>query len=110
MRLVRWLYHVLADDVALGDWYSPPSLMQEGFVHCSYRDAAAESARLYFPSDARLRVLQIDPRRLGCEVRVADTPRGPMPHVHGAIPRAAIVRELSLAQLAGAPDEIAGSG
>jgi len=110
MRLVRWLYHVLADDVALGDWYSPPSLMQEGFVHCSYRDAVAESARLYFPSSARLRVLQIDPRRLGCEVRVADTPRGPMPHVHGAIPRAAIARELSLAQLDGAPDEIAGSG
>jgi hypothetical protein len=40
-------------------------------------------------------------------VRVVDTPRGPMPHVHGAIPRAAIVRELSLDQVADAPDEVA---
>ncbi len=108
MSLVRWLYHVLAADVTVADPYSPPSLAQEGFVHCSFRDAVAESARLYFPVGARLRVLQIDPRRLRCELRVVDTPRGPMPHVHGAIPRAAIVRELSLDQLAAAPDELSG--
>ena len=105
---VRWLYHVLAGEVPRGDWYSPPSLLQEGFVHCSFRDAVAESARLYFPAGARLSVLQIDPRRVGCEVRVVDTPRGPMPHVHGAIPRAAIVRELALDQLAAAPDALSG--
>ena len=108
MRLVRWLYHVLAGDVPPGDYYSPASLAQEGFVHCSFRDAVAESARLYFPAGARLSVLQIDPRRVGCEVRVVDTPRGPMPHVHGAIPRAAIVRTLSLDQLAAAPDALSG--
>ena len=108
MRCVRWLYHVLPVDVALADPYSPASLAQEGYIHCSFRDAAAESARLYFVAGAALRVLQIDPRRVGCELRVVDTPRGPMPHVHGAIPRAAIVRELSLDELAGAPDEVAG--
>ncbi|MGZ3443183.1 MAG: DUF952 domain-containing protein, partial [Polyangia bacterium] len=79
-----------------------------GYIHCSFRDAAAESARLYFAADARLRVLQIDPRLVRCEVRVVDTPRGPMPHVHGAIPRAAIVRELTIAQLSAAPDLLSG--
>ena len=83
-------------------------MVQDGYIHCSFRDAAADSARLYFPAGARLRVLQIDPRCVRCEVRVVDTPRGPMPHVHGAIPRAAIVRELSLDQLGDAPDEISG--
>ncbi len=95
-------------DEPLDDPYSPVSLAQEGFVHCSYREAAAESARLYFPSGAPLVVLQIDPRRLGCEVRVAATPRGPMPHVHGAIPKAAIARVLAIAQLDGAPDDVGG--
>ena len=108
MRLVRWLYHVLAGDGPLEDPFSPPSLAFEGYIHCSFRDAAAASARLYFAADARLRVLQIDPRRVGCEVRVVETPRGPMPHVHGVIPRAAIARELTLDQLPDAPDEVSG--
>ena len=94
--------------MTVGDPYSPPSYVQDGYIHCSFRDAAAASARLYFPAGAQLRVLQIDPRRVGCDVRVVDTPRGPMPHVHGVVPRAAIVRELALDQLADAPDEIAG--
>jgi uncharacterized protein (DUF952 family) len=108
MRCVRWLYHVVPIDVPLEDPFSPPSLGFEGYIHCSFRDATAQSARLYFAADARLRVLQIDPRLLSCEVRVVDTPRGPMPHVHGAIPRAAIARELTIDQLAGAPDTISG--
>jgi len=108
MNFVRWLYHVVAHDVTLGDPYAPGSFVQEGYIHCSFRDEVVNSARLYFPAGARLRVLQIDPRRLGCEVRVADTPRGPMPHVHGRIPRAAIVRELALDQVRDAPDAVDG--
>jgi uncharacterized protein (DUF952 family) len=100
------LYHVLGADVALGDPYAPDSFVQDGFVHCSFRDDVATSARLYFPAGAVLRVLQIDPRRVGCEVRVVATPRGPMPHVHGAIPLAAVVRELSLDQVALGPDVV----
>jgi uncharacterized protein (DUF952 family) len=106
MPLVRWLYHVMRADEPLDDPYSPRSLAQEGFVHCSFRDAVAETARLYFPRGVALHLLQIDPRRLGCELRVVDTPRGPMPHVHGASPRAAIARILMMHQLADAPDAI----
>jgi uncharacterized protein (DUF952 family) len=108
MLWVRWLYHVVAADGELDDPYSPSSLAIEGYIHCSFRDAVAESADLYFAANARLRVLQIDPRRVGCEVRVVATPRGPMPHVHGAIPRAAIVREWTIDQLVDAPDELPG--
>jgi uncharacterized protein (DUF952 family) len=108
MRCVRWLYHVLEAEGPLEDPFSPPSLRLEGYIHCSFRDAVAESARLYFAADARLRVLQIDPRLVRCEVRVVDTPRGPMPHVHGTIVRAAIVRELTIDQLPAAPDLLSG--
>jgi uncharacterized protein (DUF952 family) len=91
------LYHVKVAG-PVDDPYAPPSLASEGFVHCSYRDAVAESARLYFPRDAELEILQIDPRAL--DVEVAITPRGPMPHVRQAIPKSAIVAVLTLAELA----------
>lgn len=109
---MRWLYHLYelparANDrsIAVDEPYKPPAFAREGFVHCSYRDAVAESARLYFAPDAPLRVLQIDPRRLQ-DVRVVETPRGPMPHVHEPIPAAAIVRSWTLDQLVDAPDAI----
>ena len=87
---MRWLFHVRVVTDDRGEHYAPPSLAREGFVHASYRDEVAESARLYFPVEARLEVLVIDPRRLDVPVEVASTPRGPMPHIHGPVPRAAI--------------------
>lgn len=90
-RMTPIFHVVLAADLAwIDDRYEARSLATEGFVHASYREKVVESARLYFPAGADLRVLEIDPT--GLDVRVADTPRGPMPHVHGAIPRSAVVR------------------
>lgn len=95
---MRWLYHLIDADAELGDPYAPPSLATEGFVHCSYLPAVAESARRYF-AGRDVRALQLDPRLLTCAIDVADTPRGPMPHVLGPIPRRAIVAIRSLAEL-----------
>jgi cyclohexyl-isocyanide hydratase len=110
---VRWIFHLVrAEDLA---WesdgrYAPASLAREGFIHASYKDAVAESARLYFvPEDlASLRVLAIDPRRLDVPIEVADTPRGPMPHVHGSIPVDA-VRAIDLEALATYPEHVKGT-
>ena len=58
------------------------------------RRIAIESARARgstSPPKSACVILRIDPRLLGVRVEVAATPRGPMPHVHGAIPRDAIV-------------------
>jgi uncharacterized protein (DUF952 family) len=97
---MRWLYHVVREG-------APPAAPgAEGFVHCSYRGAVAETARLYFPSDAKLEVLRIDPRRVAARVEEATTPRGPMPHVFGEIPRDAIVARLTLSEIETSPDEI----
>jgi uncharacterized protein (DUF952 family) len=106
--VLRWLYHVLPARDALGDPYTPASWAREGFVHCSFVDAARASARLYFAPEIALVVLQIDPR--GLDVRVVATPRGPMPHVHQPIPRQRIARVLTLDQLDGAPDVVDDSG
>lgn len=108
---MRWLYHALRrSDVGWGSdgRYRAPSLATEGFIHCSYRDAALESARLYLPPGEPLAVLAIDPRRLDVPIDVAATPRGPMPHVRGAIPADA-VRMLSLDAVESAPDAVTGT-
>ena len=74
--VTRWLYHALPE----GEWervtevYAPESLAREGFVHASYRDAIAESARLYVRAPSV--ILRIDPRRLTAPVEIAETPRG----------------------------------
>ncbi|SRR5579883_1064099 len=104
---MRWLYHLIDSQTVLdGERYAPESLAREGFVHCSYRDAVRESARLHFPPGARLDVLRLDPRRIGAPIEEARMPRGPMPHVLGAIPRAAIAERLPLDAIDLAPDAI----
>src|SRR5262245_8652362 len=115
---MRWLFHVLTSE-DLSAWstersqgsdgrYRPASLEREGFIHASYPEAVLESARLYFPASSDLRVLAIDPRRLDVPVEVAETPRGPMPHVHGAIPSDA-VRVLSLDEVSDHPHRVTGT-
>lgn len=89
---MRWLYHLVPHEDPT--WRSdgpvaPASLATEGFVHCSYADAAHESGRLYLAGKAPV-ALRIDPRRLDVRLEDAATPRGPMPHVHGPIPRDAV--------------------
>src|SRR5207302_10978470 len=103
---MRWLYHLVPVGQPLVERYAPPSLEREGFVHASYRDAVAESARLHFPPGTRLEVLQIDPRRLDVPVEEARTPRGPMPHILGSIPAGAVRARMSLDQILRADDEV----
>jgi nucleoside-diphosphate-sugar epimerase/uncharacterized protein (DUF952 family) len=100
----RWLYHLVAATEPRGELYAPASLGTEGFVHCSYQPAVADTARTYFPPDIDLEVLQIDPRRLGAAIEVAQTPRGAMPHVFGPIRAGAVVAALRLVDVDRAPD------
>jgi uncharacterized protein (DUF952 family) len=111
----RWLYHVVLRDewerLAAAKAYDPRPLTGEAFLHASYRDAVLESARLYFPEGSARVVLRIDPRRLGARVVEVATPRGPMPHVYGAVEREAIAEVYEEAKLAAsigqAPDHLA---
>ena len=81
--MMRWLYHARPRGQAGFD-------DRAGFVHCSFANEISRSIVLHMPGVADVEILKIDPRRLDVPVDVADTPRGPMPHVHGAIPDDAI--------------------
>lgn len=116
---MRWLYHVrraenrdLAATAELDvEPYAPESLAAEGFIHASFRDEAATSAKLYFSSarELQIEVICIDPRRLDVPVVIVDTPRGKMPHIHGPIPREAIRSTISVEELSAAPDRVTGT-
>ncbi|MGH7281017.1 MAG: DUF952 domain-containing protein [Polyangiaceae bacterium] len=107
---MRWLYHIRPVMQATAWPYAPPSLLAEGFVHASFRDRVEESAQLYFPRDATLEVLRLDPRKIRARVEIAMTPRGEMPHIFGAIERAAVDRIMTLAEFAASqqPDFVTG--
>jgi cyclohexyl-isocyanide hydratase len=111
---MRWLFHALPRGIPLGDSpYAPEALAREGFVHASYRDVLAQSVRAHMGHVPAVDVLQIDPRRLGPRVEVAETPRGPMPHIHGPIPRDAIAAVISFEEfertVASWPDRVTGT-
>lgn len=55
-------------------------------MHTSFLPDVGETVRLYFPGRSPY-VISIDPRRIGARIAIAQTPRGPMPHVFGPIPR-----------------------
>lgn len=108
---MRWLYHLAPGPLGptpSAD-YAPPSLAEEGFVHCSYRDRVVESAEKHLPGIEDVFVYCIDPRRLSAPVEVVTTPRGPMPHVHGPIDRDAIRDVIALGQIDAHPDEVTGT-
>jgi uncharacterized protein (DUF952 family) len=113
----RWLYHATLREAwerTMGaEAYSPRDAHGEGadFIHASYRDVVLESARLYLPAKERV-IVRIDPRKLeGAIVRVAETPRGPMPHIHGSVPRQAVAEvydeDAFARDVSRAPDAIA---
>jgi uncharacterized protein (DUF952 family) len=107
IAMTRWLYHLAQATEADRRPYTPDAFASEGFVHASFAPAVAESHRLYLAADPRVRVLCIDPRLLHAEVRVVETPRGPMPHIHGPVNAEAIVDVLDASSLTRAlPDQI----
>lgn len=83
-----------------GDWarstatYTPPSVGEEGFVHCSTEEQLPVVARELFRSHNRLILLTIDVERLDDETLVFEDiydSGEAFPHVYGPLPTSAVV-------------------
>ena len=84
--------------LAPGEWptageYAPASLAAEGFVHLSYAGQVAGTANRHYRDAAELVAVELDPARLGVEVRVEDSYGSgtAYPHAYGPIPADAAV-------------------
>jgi glutathione S-transferase len=70
------------------------SLVEEGFIHCSFADQVETIANRYYADLDELVLLTVDPLLLGSELVVEDPfPGAPQrfPHVYAPIPVAAVV-------------------
>lgn len=83
-----------------GDWarttdaYSPPSIDEEGFVHCSTVDQLRVVARERYLNHNGLILLTIDPDELDHEALIYEDSYGQgeeFPHVYGPLPTSAVV-------------------
>jgi uncharacterized protein (DUF952 family) len=97
------LYHLaLADEWAATREAGGPyerstigrSLADEGFVHCSFAGQVRGVADRFYCGRADVVLLELDPDRLGAEVRVEDLVGAGerFPHVYGPVPLDAVVR------------------
>jgi uncharacterized protein (DUF952 family)/lysophospholipase L1-like esterase len=88
------IFHLVAPSAwpAAGD-YAPDSLAAEGFVRFSFADQVTGTANALYRDRPDLVVVEVDPRRVGGEVRVEDSygTGTEFPHVHGPVPVAAAV-------------------
>jgi uncharacterized protein (DUF952 family) len=73
--------------------YRPASLAAEQFIHFSYAEQVAATANRYYRESDRLQVLEVDPARLGAELRAEPSPATGefYPHLYGPLPVAAVV-------------------
>lgn len=80
--------------------YSPPSLVEEGFIHCSYPQQVLLPANALYRGREDLLLLIIDPAKLTSDVRHdpvdvqidGTTRRWEFPHIYGALNTGAVIR------------------
>jgi uncharacterized protein (DUF952 family) len=75
------------------------TLSDEGFIHCSFADQVAATARRFYAGRADVVVLEIDPARLTAPVRVENLDGGEeqFPHLYGPLPIDAVLGVVPLA-------------
>jgi len=94
--LTEPIFHLAepADWAGSTDTYNPPSVDEEGFVHCSTADQLPGVAHDRFGDHNGLILLTIDPARLEADSLVyedLDELGWDFPHVYGPIPTSAVI-------------------
>jgi uncharacterized protein (DUF952 family) len=95
------ILHITSDkewsDAQSRGFYSAPSLVSEGFIHCSTPSQVVAVAERFYAGQRGLVLLVIDPERLQADVKYeagTDKPDELFPHVYGPINLDAVTRVL----------------
>lgn len=83
--------------------YTAPSLIREGFIHCSTSAQLLGSAERHFPDDDELVVIVIDAERAGAPLVFEDSYGSgtEFPHLYGPVPVAAVSTVAPLRRVGG---------
>lgn len=78
-------------------FYTTPTLAAEGFIHCSEPRQVVRVANERFRGQRGLVLLEIDPSRVGPEIRYENTEGGEelFPHIYGPLNLDAVARVLA---------------
>ena len=73
--------------------YAPTSLQTEGFIHCSTLETVLIPANERFRGQTCLKLLVINPSRVGVPIRYEDCQNegASFPHIYGPLPREAVM-------------------
>ena len=81
--------------------YSAPSLQEEGFIHASTISQVLPVAAKYYKGQSGLMLLEIDPKKLGSELKWEPPTGGPLPgvpegdafpHIYGPVNLDAVIQ------------------
>jgi uncharacterized protein (DUF952 family) len=90
------IYHIVLPDVWTAfdtGHYKHPSLVREGFIHCSFAYQLDAVIGKYYGNEKRITVLEIESDRLMSRmIKESSTNSEIYPHIYGPINRDAIVR------------------
>ena len=90
------LLHITSTDrwqkVQSSGEYRPPSLVEEGFIHCSTPEQIIGVANAFYAGQSGLLLLQIDPAQVPAEIRYEDCYESgqEFPHIYGPLPLPAV--------------------
>lgn len=90
------LYHLVPPDqweqFKDDTFYAPPSLEQEGFIHCSSAEQVSASANRHFAGSTSLLLLVINPEKVSARIVFEDLYGSgtKFPHIYGPLPIQAI--------------------
>ncbi len=89
------IYHIVLPDTWAafdGDLYEAASLVDEGFIHCSFAGQLDGVLERYYSGVESVMILGIDPDKLASELVSEPSTGGEnYPHIYGPINRDAIV-------------------
>jgi len=90
------IFHIVTQErwtkYADSDVYEAGSLMEEGFIHCSFEHQLVGVIERYYSDRHDLLVLEIEPTRLASELIEEPSTNGEIyPHIYGQINKASII-------------------
>ena len=86
----EFIYHVISqkDWESLGEtkYYSPQSLLDEGFIHFSFKDQISGVIDRYYKNQTGLAVLKVEVNKIKSRLEFENVPDiGLFPHLYGAL-------------------------
>ncbi len=96
------IYHICRRDVwraaeAAGRYQGSDDDRRDGFIHFSTAEQVVDSAARHRAGETDLVLLAVDPARLGGALKWEPSRGGQLyPHLHGALPLAAVLRVVDL--------------